>query len=345
MMDTEEVQIDENTTLTVSNGVALEAVDRAAIDMQIATAKRYPRSIEKFRRDAISMATLDEDTAKSMFYSLPRSGKTIVGPSARMAEVVVYSWGNLRADADIVAEEDKYVVAMGTCFDLERNVAIRVRVTRGILDKNGRRFNDDMIGVTKNAAISIALRNAVFKVVPFSMVKPIFEAAKTAATGKGTIIEKRKRAADLFAKLGITPAQLFAVLGVKGESEVGEEELIVLAGLWTAIDQGETTVEQVFSPRAAANGNGGGTDINERIRRKEAATTEARANLVDYVAHCTPDGGDALAGQRAEARTVAMKVFADGSDELEAVYALSEHAKLGKDQASTLCKLLDACLP
>ena len=42
---------------------ALNAIDRASIDMQIATAKQYPRSITKSLREAMDLATLDEATA------------------------------------------------------------------------------------------------------------------------------------------------------------------------------------------------------------------------------------------------------------------------------------------
>jgi hypothetical protein len=223
-------------------------VDRASIDVQIATAKRYPRSVDKALKEALTLATLDEETAASMFYALPRSGKTIEGPSARLAEIMAYSWGNLRVDADIVAEDRTHITAMGTCFDLEKNVAIRVRVKRRITDKIGKRYNEDMIGVTSNAAISIALRNAVFKVVPQAFVRRIYGEARRASLGKGgTITQKRQKALEWFAKLGIQETQVLEVLGVRGIDDIGEDQLITLRGMVTAIQDGEATVEQMFS--------------------------------------------------------------------------------------------------
>src|SRR5690348_6841125 len=71
--------------------VALSAVDRASIDMQIATAKQYPRSITAALREATELATLDEETAKTMLYALKRGGKVIPGPSVRLAEILAYS--------------------------------------------------------------------------------------------------------------------------------------------------------------------------------------------------------------------------------------------------------------
>lgn len=253
----------------LEGSTALEAVDRASIDMQIATAKQYPRSVDKSLKEALTLATLDEETAASMFYVLPRSGKKIEGPSARLAEVMAYSWGNLRVDADIVAEDRTTVTAMGTCFDLEKNVAIRVRVKRRITDRHGKRYGDDMIGVTSNAAISIALRNAVFKVIPAAMVRKVYSEARQASIGKaGTITQKRQNALEWFAKAGVSEAEVFAVLEVRGLDDIGAEELITLRGLRTAIKDGETTVEKVF--RDTDTGEGA-SELNDALGGKDEA--------------------------------------------------------------------------
>ena len=189
------------------------ALDRAAIDMQVSTAKKYPRSITKALLEAQELATLDEETAGSMFYTLPRrkgQDKAIEGPSARLAEIMAYSWGNLRAQAEVVDEGRTHITAVGTCFDLEKNVAVRVQVKRRITTKEGRRFGDDMIGVTGNAAISIALRNAVFKTIPATFVRKIYGMARTASLGKGgTLDGKRQAAMEWFGKVGIKPEQVY----------------------------------------------------------------------------------------------------------------------------------------
>lgn len=263
--------------------LALSAVDRASIDMQIATAKAYPRSITKSLREATELATLDEDTAASMFFSLPRgknsdgTKKYIEGPSARLAEVMAYSWQNLRADADIIAEDKTTVTAMGTCFDLEKNVAIRVRVKRRITDSKGRRYNDDMIGVTSNAAISIALRNAVFKVVPRAFVDRIYHLARKASLGEaGTMTQKRQNAVAWFAKAGVTSEQLFALLGIAGIDDIGEDEYIRLRGLMTAIKEGETSIEETFRP---SNRSEGTQTLNEALNTKKPAKAAPAAPI------------------------------------------------------------------
>lgn len=232
----------------VDMSIALTAMTRGEIDIQIATAKAYPRSIKEFKRQALELACLDEETAGSMFYSLRRSGKAIEGPSVRLAEVIRYSWEHIRAESFVSAIDDKFVTATGTCFDLQKNIASRVSVKRRITDKNGNRFNDDMIGVTSNAACSIAMREATFRVIPRALFKDVYEAARRTAVGdEKTIAERRARAIHLFEKIGITKEQIFGKLGRKGIDEITLDDLAFLTGLKTSIQDGEISKEEAFS--------------------------------------------------------------------------------------------------
>lgn len=145
----------------VSEQSMVAMLNKSEIDQQIATAKQYPRSIKRFHTEALQMVTLNERVAESCIYALPRDGKTIEGASARFAEIVASAWGNCRAGARVVSDQGDFVTAQGVFHDLERNVAITYEVQRRITDKRGNRYKPDMIGVTANAACSIALRNAI----------------------------------------------------------------------------------------------------------------------------------------------------------------------------------------
>lgn len=239
------------------------------VDGQVSTARRYPRSITRFRKEVLDLACLDEETAASCMYAMPRGGKTIEGPSTRFAEILLYSWGNSRADARVIEEGPTHVKAEGTYYDLERNVAVRKVVQRRITNKAGRRYDDDMIGVTGNAAISIALRNAVFAGIPKALWKGMYEKARLASLGKaGTLTQTRQKMIDFFGKMGVTPEKLFGLLGVDGLEDVKEDQIITLRGLATALKDGETSVEDLFSPRAT--GGVDTPDLNSRLREKAA---------------------------------------------------------------------------
>lgn len=237
----------EIPSMSVESGtVAL--LNKSEIDMQVATAHKYPRSIKRFRDESLQMVTLNERVAESCIYALPRGNKTIEGPSARFAEVVASAWGNCRAGARTVSDAGDFVTAQGVFHDLERNVAITYEVQRRITDSKGKRYNTDMIGVTANAACSVALRNAILKGVPKAFWEDMYQAARQTVMGDfKTLGNRRADALKAFLAFGVSEAQVFSKLGVTGVEDISLEHLVTLRGLLTAIREGDTTPEQAFA--------------------------------------------------------------------------------------------------
>ena len=234
----------------------LAVITKSEIDQQIATARAYPRSITRFMDEAQQLVTLNEGVAESCIYALPRGGETIQGPSARFAEIIASCWGNCRAGARVIDDTGKFVKAQGVFHDLERNVFITYEVQRRITDRNGKRYSDDLIGVTANAASSIALRNAVLKGVPKAFWEPMYGEALECATGNvETLANRRGKAIRHFQHFGITEQQILDLLGVEGIEDIGLDELVILNGVRTAIKDGDTTPEQAFArPEAEPSG-------------------------------------------------------------------------------------------
>ena len=223
-------------------------LNKSEIDQQITTAHRFPRSIKAFRNEALQMVTLSEGVAQECFYALPRDGKVIEGPSARFAEIIASAWGNCRAGARVVSDQGDFVTAQGVFHDLQRNVAITYEVQRRIVDKRNKRYGVDMIGVTGNAACSVALRNAILKGVPKAFWSELYTAARKTAVGDvKSIATKRANAIAQFQVYGVGEAQILARLGRAGVEDVTIDDLVILLGLFNAIKDGDTTPEQAFS--------------------------------------------------------------------------------------------------
>lgn len=226
---------------------ALESLERASVDIQISTAHKYPRSLTIVKRRMMDLATLDEETAESCFYKLNRQGKNIEGPSIRLAEIAASSFGNLRYGARVIGNDGKQITAQGFCHDLESNVLSTIEVKRRITNKDGRTYSDDMQVVTGNAACAIAARNAIFKVVPFAFVKPIFLAAKQTAVGDiTTLADRRTKMLAKFAALGVNEKRVCASVEKAGVEEIGLTELETLIGVYSAVRDGEQTVDEAF---------------------------------------------------------------------------------------------------
>lgn len=260
------VRADEETSLVKPEVTALEAITRSEVAMQLDSAHRWPRSISRFLQEARSLATISVEVAESCMYSVPRSGKMITGPSVRLAEMVASSWGNLHVGARVIDEGDREVTAQAVAWDLQKNVRVTIEAQRSILDRNGRRFNDDMIRVTGMAAISIALRNAVFRIVPRAYVDTVYSYARAVAVGDvKTLVTRRDDILGRLGKLGATPDRVLARLGVAGVNDITLEHLEVLIGLGTAIKGGELPLDEAF-PALPVSAVPEGTPEGKRVQ-------------------------------------------------------------------------------
>lgn len=245
---------DELMKPEVVDAAVIEQLTRGEVDMQVATANRYPRSIDTFKKKAKSLAAANPDVAQSCFYSLPRGGKKIEGPSIRLAEIVASTYKNLRCETRIAAIGQESITAQATVWDMEANVLMRNEVQRRITDRNGNRYNQDMIVVTGNAASSIALRNAIFKVVPRAYVSEIEENCKRVALGGKSVDQAKADWVGFYIKRGVEESQILAVLGKRSVEDMDLEDVSTLQGLWTAISEGQTTLDDAFPAAAPKDG-------------------------------------------------------------------------------------------
>ena len=230
------------------DGGALAVITRGEIDMQVATAHKFPRSVSRFQGEVMSLVTLNEQVAQECIYALPRDGKIIEGASARFGEIIAHAWGNCRAGARVVDDRGEFVTAQGVFHDLEKNCAITYEVKRRITTKDGKRYKPDMIGVTANAACSIALRNAIMKGVPRAFWSAAYDAARKVIMGDfQTLANRRAAALEAFQKFGVKPEQIFDKLEIKGVEEISLEHIVILRGLLTALKDGDTSVEETFT--------------------------------------------------------------------------------------------------
>ncbi len=241
----------EELTITESSDVqTIYQQDKAMVDVQITTAKAYPRNIKRACENAIAIVTMDTATASTCTYSVPRGGKAITGPSVHLAKILAQVWGNMRCEAKVISHDGKHVTSQAIAFDLENNLAIKVEVKRSIMTKAGR-MNDDMIVVTGNAANSIALRNAILSVIPRAVVDRIYEEAKKTITGDisdGTkLLKRRKQVFDgLKDTYSISEQEILSSVGKAAIDHITGDDLVVIIGVAQAIKDGDTTVDAAF---------------------------------------------------------------------------------------------------
>lgn len=275
-----------NQTPTISSSEALEALNRAEVDIQVETAKRWPShstpdQIAAALRKAEAFALVDSETAESCFYRLERQGKNgertvIEGPSIRLAEIIAASWGNLRIATQIVGNDGRFITARGACHDLESNVAQIVETRRGITTSKGYTFSADMQTVTGNAAAAIARRNAILAVIPAAVFKPLYGRIRDFVLGEVTNDLENRRAKMLrtFATAGVTREMILSYLGVSDLPDVDAEMMTRLVGVWNAIKDGQTTVEETFRRAKEAGQRSEAAKVIEQSRKTAAKAAQ-----------------------------------------------------------------------
>ncbi|NMA74464.1 MAG: hypothetical protein GX963_09965 [Bacteroidales bacterium] len=227
-----------------------DLVEKANVDIQVTTAKRFPRNLARVRDNSIALVTMDKETASSCSYALPRGGKPITGPSVHLARILAQQYGNIRAEARVVNITDTEVVSRGTAWDLENNYAVAFEVRRSIVGRSGR-FSNDMITVTGNAANAISYRNAVLSIIPKGIVDAAYNAAQNLVTGdlssEEKLIARRTKAIKHFNdEYGITEDEILKLIGKHTVAQIKVNEIQVLLGMEQSLKDGDTTVEELL---------------------------------------------------------------------------------------------------
>ena len=291
-MNLENYEVAQIQTGDAQSIIQLDAIEKANVDTQVSTAKQYPRDITRALNNSIVMATIDQQTAQTMGYALPRGGKPITGPSVHLAKLIVSNWGNIRAEAKVVQITESQVVSRGTCWDLENNVATAFEVRRSIKGKNGQRFTDDMITVVGNAANAIAYRNAVFSVIPKAITDKVYQAAQHCITGDlsddAKLLQRRTQCLKFFNdEYGITEAEVVKLCGKQTVNQIRGEEIALLVGIYQSLKDGDTTVDEIMKPirkeenkstiaNAAIEAAGKKTNKKEDLFAEETNTDKAK---------------------------------------------------------------------
>ena len=243
----EGIQIIDNSGIEV-----FEAQERAAIDSQVATAKRYPRNLTRVKENSIKIACMDKETAESCRYAKPVGNKNVVGASVHLARIVCQQYGNIRVQQRIKLIDSKTIVAEAVAFDMETNYAVCVEARRSILDKQGMRYKESVIETNAMAILAIAERNAILKVVPKSIIDTVYNEAFRFANGdlsdNAKLIIARDKAFEFFKnEYAATEDEVVSCLGLKTKETIKPEHIVDLRGYMQSLKDKEITVEELFN--------------------------------------------------------------------------------------------------
>jgi len=245
-----------------NGGVATIEVEsqRAVQEVQasMAVAKRFPRD-ELAATDKVLKACRRPTLARSSIYAYPRGGKTVTGPSIRLAEALAQNWGNLQFGIRELSQQNGESTVEAFAWDLETNTRatkifqvphVRYSKERGNVKLTDPRDIYEM--VANNGARR--LRACVLSIIPGDVVEAaVEECEKTQEKILGAKEDQIKRMLGAFAELRVNRQQIEKYLGHRMEETI-LAEVLSLHRIYTAIKDGMASPEDYFPPATAGSG-------------------------------------------------------------------------------------------
>jgi hypothetical protein len=267
----------ETTSATIAAQV------RATVEARYALAVHRPRNLDDVRVKILNSCKRPAFAHnKSVLYRKP-IGAGVEGLGIRFVEEAMRCMGNIMPEVVTVYDDPSRRIVRVAVTDLEANLTysqdlvINKTVERSRPDGNGAYLSvrsnsqgkevytvlatDDEFSNKESALVSKAIRSQGLRLIPGDIkdeAEEIIRAIRRDRAAQDPAGE-RKRVADAFAALNITPANLEDYLG-HGLVLCTPTELVELRGLYEALRDGETTwlgiIEEKLQARAEGNGNG-----------------------------------------------------------------------------------------
>jgi hypothetical protein len=252
----------------------------AELNQDVVTARSYPRSLARVFKGINELVAMDEQTAKECVYAVPRDGKTIRGPSIRLAEIIASQWGNCHCASRVVHVDriEKYVESEGIFHDLETGLKRTARTRKSIAKRDGGIYSQDMIMTAGNAAASIAMRESILKGVPKAVWRKAYEHAEMVIKGNiATLADRRADAMKTLQGLGVSAERVFGALGVDGIEDIGLDELADLFAMYQGVKNGDSDIDDVF-PAVAKGKTGEGGKKSSKLEDRLDDAAKAGGN-------------------------------------------------------------------
>ena len=238
--------------------VAIEA-SRAIAEAQgkLVIAKRFPR--DEVQAYAKAMEACQRPTmAEKAFYSFPRGGQTVEGPTIRFAEELARCWGNIDYGIKELSQDEGKSEMQAYAWDLETNAQSVQNFTNPHQREQGKRMvtltsQRDIYENNANMATR-RLRSRILAILPSWFVEDaIAECKKTLAGQNETpLVDRVKKMVVQFAKLGVTQEQI-ETRSKKKIDTMNADDFVEYVGIYNAIKQGESKIAEWFEAEKVAS--------------------------------------------------------------------------------------------
>ena len=244
--------------------IAIEA-SRAIAEAQgkLVIAKRFPRNEVEAYAKAMEACQRPTMAAKA-FYSFPRGGQTVAGPTIRFAEELARCWGNIDYGIKELSQDDGKSEMQAYAWDLETNAqSVQNFTNPHQREKTDRKTRTTVMenltsqrDIYENNAnmATRRLRSRILAILPSWFVEDAIEECKKTLAGQNDtpLIDRVKKMVVQFAKMGVTQEQIEKRLKRKIDT-MNADDFTAFIGIYNAIKQGESKISDWFEAEATAN--------------------------------------------------------------------------------------------
>lgn len=266
-----------------AGSVAIES-ERAIAEAQakMVIAKRFPRD-EATAFSKAMQACQRKTLADSAFYSYPRGGEVISGPSIRLAEELARCWGNIEYGIRELSRKDGVSEMQAFAIDLESNIhSVQNFTVRHIRDRRGggKELTDerDIYELTANMG-GRRLRARILAVLPPDLKDAAVAQCRATIANDGAgempVADRVKRMVLAFSKIGVSDELLAKRLGHKLDTTT-PDELADLHGIYTSLKDGVTKIADWFGDGEQEEGGDQKAGINSVVQKQAAKQTEEK---------------------------------------------------------------------
>ncbi len=309
-------QVNLPTAETASSAVAAKV--KATVQARYEMAIYRQRDLDVVRQRMLKECQRPS-FAEVAKYSRPQGKKrvgndwvdnVIEGPGIRFAEMAIRCMTNLVIETMTIYDDREKRIVNVSVTDLEGNVPYaqditiqkaveRSKVKDGdvVLRQRQNSYGspvylieatDDDIMNKQNALISKAIRTLGLRLVPGDIIDECMDVVT--ATNKNRDAQDpdaaKRRLYDSFGKVGVTVEELKKYLGHTGET-LNPKELQELRGIYSAINDGETTWRTVMDDRSEPE-KPKTSDKADSTKKPEAATTKKEPDATTVVKEAAP---------------------------------------------------------
>lgn len=238
--------------------IAIEA-SRAIAEAQgkLVIAKRFPRDEVAAYAKAME-ACKRPSMAEKAFYSFPRGGQTVEGPTIRFAEELARCWGNIDYGIKELSQDNGKSEMQAYAWDLETNAQSVQNFTNPHQREQGKKMvtltsQRDIYENNANMATR-RLRSRILAILPSWFVEDCIEECKKTIAGNNEtpLIDRIKKMVVQFAKFGVTQEQLEKRLKRKIDTMTADD-LVEYVGIYNAIKNKESKISEWFEAEEVAN--------------------------------------------------------------------------------------------